>query len=125
MIEGREPRRRRRTERLAGTLAPPTSARAHADALEGLEEFAFGLDAGCDDDLGFLKFADGAFADVAHAGGDGADKVLRAVVDGGGAVKNLFQRAGDADLDARAARQVCVGRRHAPMVTASGGFVGA
>src|SRR5688572_27099454 len=39
-------------------------AGAHADALDGLEEFAFRLDAGSDDDFGFLKFADGAFANV-------------------------------------------------------------
>ena len=100
-------------------------ARAHADALDGLEQFAFGLDAGGDDDFGFLKFANARRADVAHAGGDGADQILRTVIHRGRAEKNLFQRTAHADLDARAARQVGVRRGHAPMIALAGRFLGA
>ena len=60
-------------------------AGAHADALDCLEEFSFGFDAGGDDDFGFLKFTNVSRAHVAHAGGDGADEVLGTVIDGGGA----------------------------------------
>ncbi len=59
------------------------STRAHADALHGLEELAFGLNGRSDDYLGLLKFRDVARADVAHAGGDRADKILAAIVDFG------------------------------------------
>src|SRR5579863_10406353 len=74
------------------------STGSHADTLHGLEKFAFGFDAGRDDDFRLLKFADGSGADVAHASGDGADKILRAVIDCGRAEKNLLQRTAQADL---------------------------
>src|SRR3954464_1317916 len=64
---------------------------AHADALDGLEEFAFGFNRGRDDDFGFLEFVNAGGADVAHAGGDGADEVLGAVVHSGGAEKDLAE----------------------------------
>ena len=98
-------------------------ARAHPDALHGLEKFAFGLDGRRDDDFGLLKLGDVARADVAHAGGDRADQVLAAIVHFGRAEQNLFQRAGRADFDARAARQVGVRRGHSPMIAAARRFV--
>jgi len=42
--------------------------------LNGLEQLAFGLDARRNDDFGLLKFPDGRRADIAHAGGDGANR---------------------------------------------------
>src|SRR3954466_1458296 len=69
---------------------------AHADALDGLEEFAFGLNAGSDDDFSLLKLMDRRRTDIAHAGGDSASEVLRTVIDGGWTEKDLLQRAGDA-----------------------------
>ena len=64
-----------------------------------------------------------AGADVAHAGGDGADQVLAPVVHLSGAKENLFQGAGRADFDARSARQICMRCGHAPMVAAPRRFV--
>lgn len=95
-------------------------ASAHADALDGLEELAFGFDAGGDDNFGFLKFANGFRTDVAHAGGDGAHEILRAVIDGGGAEKDLLERTAKADADAGAAREIGVRSGHAPMETLAG-----
>src|SRR5580698_1169828 len=53
------------------SVACKTSSLPHADALHGLENLAFGLDGGSDDDLRLLKFTDAARPDVAHAGGQG------------------------------------------------------
>src|SRR5260221_4334621 len=103
----------------------PILAGAHRDALDGLEELAFRLDRGGDDDLGFLEFLDVHRADIAHAGGDRADEVLGAVIDRGRAEEDLFERAGDADMNAGAAREVGVRRGHAPMIAAAGRFLGA
>src|SRR5580658_1514993 len=92
------------------------STLAHADVLYGLEQFALGLDAGGEDDLGFLKFTDAGGADVAHAGGDRADQILRTVVHRRRSEENLFQRTGDTHFDARAAGQIGVRGGHAPVV---------
>src|SRR5687767_2247483 len=56
------------------------SARSHPHTLHRLEQLALGLDARRNDDLRFLELANVRGADVAHAGGDGAHKILRAVV---------------------------------------------
>jgi len=58
------------------SLVTSRSARPHPDTLHRLEELALGLDGGSDDDFGLLKFRQATGADVAHAGGDGADQVL-------------------------------------------------
>src|SRR5438874_1644902 len=65
-------------------------SRAHADALDGLEQFALGLDARRDDDLGFLKLPDARGPNISHARRDRADQVLGTVIDCRGPEKNLF-----------------------------------
>src|SRR6266581_1463346 len=75
--------------------------------LRLLEDLAFGLDGGRDDQLGLLQLADRLGPHRAHAGADGPDE-------------DLLERARDADADARAARQVRVRRRHAPVIAAPG-----
>src|SRR5919204_4436495 len=87
--------------------------------LRLLEDLPFGLDRGRDDDLRLLQLADGLRADRAHAGANGADQIQRAVLGERGAEQNLLERAGDAHADARAARQIRVRRRHAPVIPAS------
>src|SRR5262245_57378613 len=81
-------------------------ARAHADTLDGLEELAFGFNARRDNDFSFLKSADALSADIAHARGDRADEILRAVIDAGRPVKDLLQRPADADFDSCATRKI-------------------
>ena len=54
--------------------------------------------------------------DHAEADVQSADEVLGAVDDGAGPEQYLLERALDADLDSRAARQVGVGVGHAPVV---------
>ena len=90
-----------------------------------LEDLALGLDRRRDDQLGLLQLADAARADRAHAGPDRADQVERAVLGEGRAEQDLLERSGDAHPDARAARQVGVRRRHAPVVAAARRLVGA
>src|SRR6266436_3148378 len=92
-------------------------ARAHADALHGLEKFPFGFDRGRDDDFGLLKLGNVAGANVAHASRDRADEVLAAVINLGRPEKDLFQRTGGADLDPRPAREIHMRGRHSPMIT--------
>src|SRR5215471_19276378 len=99
--------------------------RAHADALDRLEELAFGLDARCDDQLRFLKLSDIARTDIAHAGHDCAHQILRSVVHRRRSKEDLLQRPGDSDLNPRAARQVGVRGSHAPVISLSGRLLGA
>src|SRR5215471_13685799 len=91
-------------------------ARSHADALHRLEKFAFGLDRWRDDDLRLLKLSQVFRADVAHARGNGADEILTAVINFGGAEQNLFQRTSRTDFDSRSARKILVRSRHSPMI---------
>src|SRR5215467_9447486 len=86
--------------------------------LRLLEDLAFGLDRGRDDDFRLLQLADGLRSDRAHARPNGADEVQRAVFRECRPEENLLERARDADANARAARQVCMRRRHAPVVAA-------
>src|SRR5437667_3930791 len=73
-------------------------ARAHADALHGLEKFPFGFDRRRNDDFGLLKLGNVARADVAHASRDRADQILTAIINLGRTEKNLFQRSSGADF---------------------------
>src|SRR5262245_56990971 len=86
--------------------------------LRLLEDLAFGLDRGRDDDFRLLQLADGLRPDRAHARANGADEIQRAVFRERRAEENLLERARDTDANARAARQVRVRRRHAPVVAA-------
>src|SRR2546426_865141 len=88
--------------------------------LRLLEDLAFGLDGGRDDQLGLLQLADRLGPHRAHAGADGPDEVQRAVLREGRPEEDLLERARDADADARAARQVRVRRCHAPVIAAPG-----
>src|SRR2546426_8859670 len=88
--------------------------------LRLLEDLALGLDGGRDDQLGLLQLADRLGPHRAHAGADGPDEVQRAVLREGRPEEDLLERARDADADARAARQVRVRRRHAPVIAAPG-----
>src|ERR1043166_1266131 len=89
-------RQKRSTDGCATSLAilPPLSrasgkrigrssglARSHPHALHGLEELAFGLDAGGNDDFGFLELANVSGTDIAHASGDSASQVLGSIID--------------------------------------------
>src|SRR5436309_1694835 len=98
-------------------------SRAHADALDGLEQLAFGFDARRDDDFSLLEFANAGRADVAHASGDCPDEVLRAIINRSGSEKDLFQAASDAHFDPGAAGQVGVRSSHSPMIAAAGRFL--
>src|ERR1043165_2585337 len=71
------------------SLVTGHSSCSHADALHGLEEFAFGLDGGRDDNFSLLKLGDISRADVAHAGRDRADQILTAVINLGRSEKDL------------------------------------
>src|SRR5437764_9829248 len=89
-------------------------ARSHADALHRLEQLAFGLDARGNDDFSLLKLPNRSRTDVAHAGRDCTDEILRAIVDRCGSEKYLAQGASDAHFNARTARKVCMRGCHAP-----------
>src|SRR5256885_5487546 len=93
--------------------------------LSLLENLSFGLDGRRDDQLGLLQFTDRPRPDRAHARADRADEIQRAVLGERRAEQDLLERAGDAHPDPRAARQVGVRRRHAPVIAASGRLGGA
>jgi hypothetical protein len=59
--------------------------------LNGLEEFAFGLDRRRNDYLRLLKLGNVARADVAHARGNGTDQILAAVVNFCWPKEDLFE----------------------------------
>src|SRR5947207_893069 len=99
------------------------SARSHADALNGLEEFSFRPDRWCDNDLGLLKFGEIARAHIAHARGDRPDEILTAVIYFGRPEKNLFERTSHAYFDPRAARKIDMRCGHSPMVASPGRFL--
>src|ERR687892_1021673 len=88
--------------------------------LRLLEDLAFGLDRGRDDQLRLLQLADAPGADRAHAGPDGADEVQGAVLGERRAEQDLLQRAGHPYPDPGAARQVGVRGGHAPVIAAPG-----
>ncbi len=99
------------------------SARAHPDALHGLEQFSFGPDRWRDDNFGLLEFGNAPSADVAHAGGDRADQILAAIVNFCRTEENLLQRAGGAHFYARPSGEVGMWSSHAPVVAAAGRFL--
>src|SRR3989338_5523277 len=108
-----------------GAVAPgrPPGAAGRGQPLRALEHLALGLDRGGDDQLGLLELADTGRAHGPHASPDGAHEVERAVLREGGPVEDLLERAGDADADARAARQIRVRSRHAPVIAAARGLL--
>src|SRR5262245_28614871 len=108
----------------AASAEQPGLAR-RAQLLGALEDLALRLDRRRDDQLGLLQLADVAGPDRAHAGADGADEVQRAVLGERGPEQDLLERPGHADADPRAARQVRVRRRHAPVVAAARRLLGA
>src|SRR5207247_503302 len=94
---------------------PSERLRSHAlaratELLGLLEDLAFGLDRGGDDQLGLLQFADVARAHRAHAGPDRAHEVQGAVLGEGRTEEDLLERPRDAHANAGAARQVHVRR---------------
>src|SRR2546427_11214831 len=88
--------------------------------LRLLEDLAFGLDGGRNDQLGLLQLADRLRAHRAHAGADGPHEVQRAVLREGRPEEDLLEGARDADADGRPPRQGRVGRRHAPVIAGPG-----
>src|SRR5713226_7776150 len=110
--------------RMAILLDTRTLARG-AELLRALEDLALGLDRGRDDQLGLLQLADVHGAHRAHAGADGPHEVERAVLGEGGPEEDLLERARDPYPDTRAARQIGVGRGHAPVVAAARSLLGA
>src|SRR5438876_2070101 len=100
---------------LVATLLLPRAS----ELLGLLEDLAFGLDRGSDDQLRLLQFADVARAHRAHAGPDRAHEVQGAVLGEGRAEEDLFERPRDAHANAGAARQVHVRRGHPPVIAAS------
>src|SRR5712692_10088277 len=104
------------------SIARPTGLARASELLGLLEDLAFGLDRGGDDQLGLLKLADVARSHRSHARPDRAHEVQRAVLGEGGSEEDLLERSRDAHADAGAARQVHVRRRHPPVIAASGRF---
>src|SRR4029453_5591228 len=93
--------------------------------LGALEYLALGLYRRGDDELRLLQLADTARAHGAHAGPDRTDEIERPVLGERGPEEDLLERSGDAHPNAGAAGQVRVRRRHAPVIAAAGGFLGA
>src|SRR5215831_16318910 len=96
-----------------------------AQLLGALEHLAFGLDGRSDDQLRLLQLLDVLRSHRAHAGANGTHEVQRAVLGEGGAEEDLFERTGDADADARPARQIRVRGGHAPVIPAPRRLLGA
>src|SRR5205823_12988130 len=80
---------------------------------------SFGLDGRSDDNLRLLKFRDIASTDIAHTSRDRADQILTAIINFRWAEKDLFQRAGSANFDARSAWKISMRGGHPPMVAAA------
>ena len=91
--------------------------------MRDLVPLTLGLDRGSDDHFGLLEIADGARAAGTHRGAKGADEILATVGARRRSEHRLLERRVDADLDARAARQLAVWCRHAPVVAASRRFL--
>src|SRR5262245_16150192 len=104
----------RRGGRRRGRPWPPPPSTRRPPLLGALEDLAFGLDRGRDDQLGLLEVADRHRPDRPHARADRPHEIERAVLGERGAEEDLLERSGDADADARPARQVRVGGGHAP-----------
>src|SRR5688572_15663019 len=105
---------------MVSSVLTPDARLARPPQLLGLlVDLALGLDRGRDDQLGLLKLADVLRPDGAHASADRAHEVERAVLGERGSEENLLERARDAHADPRAARQVDVRRRHAPVIAAA------
>src|SRR5690348_1233212 len=98
---------------------------AHTDVLGVLERLALRRDRRGDDHLHVLELGDVVRATDAQRRTPRAGDVLRAVVDAGRPGEDLLERGLGADVDARAPRQVGVGRRHAPVEALAGGLLGA
>src|SRR5256885_9728866 len=88
---------------------------AHAHVLGLLKHLALRGDRRRDHQLDVLELRDVACAAHAKRRTQRAGEILRAVVDPRRAEQDLAQRRPGADLDPRAAREVGIGRRHAPV----------
>src|SRR5260370_8866534 len=97
----------------------------HADALAALQALALGLQGGGHHDLGLLELLDRVVAGGGHRRAQGAEQVEGAVVLVGGTDEDLVERAPLTGVHTRAAGQVGVERRHAPVESPAGRLVGA
>src|SRR5215475_6138872 len=101
-----EPKSRTAIASVALTPRPPGPLPGAPQLLGLLKDLALGLDGRGDDQLCLLQFADVGGPHRAHARPDGAHQVEGAVLREGRAEEDLLQRAGDADPDARPAREI-------------------
>ena len=69
------------------------------DALSLLEDLSFMLNGWSNNKLGALELFNVLCANCAHAGSQGSDQILRAVVCASWAVENLFDGTGCTDMD--------------------------
>src|SRR5205814_7753000 len=88
---------------------------AHAHVLGLLKHLALRGDRRRDHQLDVLELRDVARAAHDKRRTQRAGEILRAIVDPRRAEQDLAQRRPGADLDPRAAREVGIGRRHAPV----------
>src|SRR2546421_1772006 len=95
----------------------------HADALAALKALALGLQGGGHHDLGLLELLDRVVAGGGHRRAQGAEQVEGAVVLVGGTDEDLVERAPLTGVHTRAAGQVGVERRHAPVEAPAGRLV--
>src|SRR5882672_439721 len=102
-----------------------SSALPHAYVLGLLEDLALRGDRRRDDHLHVLKLGDVVGAANAQRRSQRTCEVLRAVVDPRRTKQDLLQRRLRPDVDPRSAWQVGVGRRHAPVESLRGRFLGA
>src|SRR5437588_678325 len=92
----------------------------HADALAALEALALGLQGGGHHDLGLLELLDRVVPGGGHRRAQGAEQVEGAVVLVGRTDEDLVERAPLTGVHTRAAGQVGVERRHAPVEAPAG-----
>src|ERR1700716_3160916 len=99
----------------AATAVRLRSVLPHTYMLGLLERLALGRDRRRDDHLHVLKLRNVPCATHAERRPQRTGEVLGTIVDAGGPKQDLVQRRLGADMDARAARQGGVCRRHAPV----------
>src|SRR5207302_2522215 len=92
----------------------------HADLLSLLEELALVLDRRRNHQLRLLELAQGRGSAYAHRRTEGADQVLRAVIDPRRAQQDLAQCPPLADFDTSPAWEVRIRGRHPPVIAAAG-----
>ena len=115
-------------ERAPAALLRPAQASGSGTTLlipipifwASLERLALGLDRRREHDLGLLEVVDRLVAAGRHRRPERAHQVQRPVVLARGADDDLLERGVLVDLDARAARQRRVERRHPPVEAAAG-----